>query len=59
MSDLDRKRAEIAAILSDIEASQAALKASGVEFRQPEDREAYDIICRIERRLKALQRAAE
>lgn len=49
MSGLDDTRNSISATLSEIQLAQSRL---GLKC-DPADREAYDIICRIERRLHA------
>lgn len=46
----DQRRAEIDAIIADIKRLQHSL---GFDARQPSDREAYDIVVRIQRRLRA------
>jgi hypothetical protein len=51
--DLEKKKLEILSILGDIEHHTAWLKAHGIDASDPDDREAYDIVCRIERRLLA------
>lgn len=50
MSANDKVRANISAIIAEIEATQRAM---GVVVHQPDDREAFDIVARIERRLLA------
>lgn len=52
MPDNDLKRAEILAIMDGIADLQRSL---GISLRQPSDREAHDIVARIERRALASQ----
>lgn len=62
MKSNDVARARLDAIISDIAQTQQALLRAGltpVDIYDPADREAYDIICRIERRLKQQAEAAE
>lgn len=54
-ADLDVRRLEISAIVNDIATITRDLRAKGIDARDPGDREAYDIISRIERRLAASQ----
>lgn len=57
MTENEQRRARISALLAEIEATQKAL---GPAFSQPSDREAYDTVCRIQRRVQAhLSEAAE
>lgn len=53
-TDLQLRRIE--AILADIEKLDAE---SGGQFRQAEDREAFDVACRIERRMRGKIKAKE
>lgn len=53
----DKIRAQIGSILAEIEGHHAALMARGIDARHPDDREAFDAVCRIER--KALAATAE
>lgn len=48
---LDRKRAEISAIVAEIEAIPKEVRDL---FRQDDDCEAYEVVRRIERRLRGL-----
>lgn len=48
---LDKTRSEITAMISEIERLQSELARKGIDARQPEDREAADIVSRIERKL--------
>jgi hypothetical protein len=52
-NNLETRRAEILSILGDIEHHHSYFKDRGIDVSDPDDREAYDIICRIERRLLA------
>jgi hypothetical protein len=52
-SDLDAVRRGILATVVDIHHLTAGLYAKGIDARDPTDREAFDIVCRIERRLMA------
>ena len=54
MTDIDKTRAHISAIIDEIAATQKAL---GFKTNEPSDREAYDIICRIERKLAQAKEA--
>lgn len=54
MTDLERVRARISAVIEDITETQRAL---GVDVSDPGDREAHDIVARIERRVRALEAA--
>jgi hypothetical protein len=54
MGDLEIRRMEILSILGDIEYHHGYFTARGIDASDPGDREAYDIISRIERRLMAL-----
>lgn len=58
MDNIETKRRSISATLADIEQNTAALAVKGIDAREPEDREAYDIVCRIERRLLAKAKEA-
>jgi hypothetical protein len=49
-SELDRIRAQLSALIAEIEQGHRAL--APLDVRDPGDREAYDIICRIERKLQ-------
>ena len=53
------RRSEIISILGDIEAHHSYLKARGIDAYDPDDREAYDIINRIERRILAASPAKQ
>lgn len=53
MPDLEVKRREILALADGVSDLTLALAAKGIDARDPGDREAYDIICRIERRMAA------
>lgn len=48
MASIDSVRRSISATLAEIQATQKGL---GIDACDPGDREAYDIVCRIERRL--------
>lgn len=50
---LETRKAEILSILGDLEYHHGYFKARGIDVADPGDREAYDIIARIERRLLA------
>lgn len=58
MGNIETKRRSISATLADIEQNTAALAANALDAREPEDREAYDIVCRIERKLLAKAKEA-
>jgi hypothetical protein len=49
MTEADRALGRIEAILSEIEQLD---RASGGRFRQSSDRECFDIVCRIERKMQ-------
>lgn len=56
MSDLEITRRSISVTLDEIRATKPRLQALGIDPRDmhdPDDREAHDIVCRIERRLNA------
>jgi hypothetical protein len=55
--DLNDVRRSISATLDDIARTTRALRAQGIDPSDPSDREARDIINRIERRLAAQQPA--
>lgn len=48
MRDLDEIKHSISVTLAEIQATQRGI---GIIATDPADREAYDIVCRIERRL--------
>lgn len=52
-SDLKTRKTEILSILGDIEHHHGWFKARGIDVSDHSDREAFDIISRIERRLLA------
>ena len=56
-TELDATRRRISVTLDEILELDRQLLAKGINARAPEDREAYDIVCRIER--KALAKARE
>lgn len=53
MADLEVKKREISAIVDEILSLTRALAVKGIDARDPSDRQAYDIVCRIERRIMA------
>ena len=53
MADLETRKMEILSILGDIEHHHAYFKARGIDVSDHGDREAFDIISRIERILLA------
>jgi hypothetical protein len=53
MDSIEVRKREISAILGGIEDLTRGLFAMGVDPRDPGDREAYDIVCRIERKMVA------
>lgn len=55
MTENDKARARISSIVGEIEATKAALGPLYVS--DPSDREAWDILCRIERRMKSSAKA--
>lgn len=55
-SELEVKRREISAIVDDILRLTGGLLARGCDPREVEDREAFDIVSRIERRALAVSR---
>lgn len=52
-NNLEIRRLEILSILGDLEHHHSYFKERGIDVGNPDDREAYDIICRIERRIMA------
>lgn len=50
---METRRLEILSILGDLEHHHLYFKDRGIDVGDPADREAYDIISRIERRLLA------
>jgi len=59
MADLETRKMEILSILGDIEHHHAYFKARGIDVSDPGDREAFDIISRVERILLAQPMAKE
>ena len=50
-SELEIRKAEIGSILGDLEHYHGWFKSRGIDINDPGDREAFDIISRIERRI--------
>jgi hypothetical protein len=51
---LDKTWRQIGEIVREIEFLQAELMAAGIPCRQPEDFEAHDIVCRMERKARSV-----